>query len=45
MRRICGFILFWISVGMAIGFWLGISFWSIVLLIGLLIFGFNLFCG
>jgi len=45
MRRVCGFILFWIAVGMAIGFYLGCSFFSICLLVGCLIVGYNLFCG
>ena len=26
MRRICGFILFWIAIGIAIGLYLGVGF-------------------
>lgn len=44
MRRICGFILFWIAVGIAIGLYLGMGFWSIFFIFLCLIIGYNLFC-
>ncbi len=44
MRRVCGFVLFWIAVGMALGFYLKLSFLSICFLALCLILGYNLFC-
>lgn len=44
MRRICGFILFWIAVGIAIGLYMGVSFCSILFIFLCLILGYNLFC-
>lgn len=42
--KMLGFIMFWIAVGMIIGlFMAGNIFWAIVLIIVLLILGFNLF--
>ncbi len=45
MRKLCGFILFWMAVGMAVGLYLESSFWIIVLIVIMLICGYNLFCG
>lgn len=44
MRKLCGFVLFWIAVGMFIGLYLSAGFWIIVLLIVLMLVGYNLFC-
>lgn len=44
MRRLCGFVLFWMGVGMFIGLYLEPGFWIIVLIIIMLVLGYNLFC-
>ena len=44
MRRICGFILFWIAVGIAIGLYMGVSFCSILFIFVCILLGYNLFC-
>lgn len=45
IKKLCGFILFWLAVGIAIGLYIQSSFWIIVLIIIMLISGYNLFCG
>ena len=44
MCRMLGFIMFWIAVGMIIGFFTGCMFWHIVIIIALIIIGYNMFC-
>ena len=45
MCRMLGFIMFWIAVGMIIGLILtGSMFWHIVIIIALIIIGYNMFC-
>ena len=44
MRRMCGFIIFWIAFGIAIGLYIGVCFWSVFLVFILFILGYNLFC-
>ena len=42
--RIIGFMMFWIAVGMIIGLLTKNVFWGIVIIILLMICGYNLFC-
>ena len=42
--RIIGFMMFWIAVGMIIGMLIQNIFWGIVIIILLMICGYNLFC-
>ncbi len=42
--RIIGFMMFWIAVGMIIGLLINNVFWGIVIIILLMICGYNLFC-
>ncbi len=44
MRKLCGFVLFWMGVGMFVGLHLESGFWIICLIIIMMIIGFNLFC-
>lgn len=44
MRRVCGFILFWIAIGIAIGLYMGVSFCSILFIFVCILLGYNLFC-
>lgn len=44
MQKICGFILFWMAVGMVIGMQLECNFFVICLILVMLVLGFNLFC-
>ncbi len=44
LHKICGFILFWLAVGMAIGMHMQSGFIVICLLIIMMMIGFNLFC-
>lgn len=45
MCRMLGFIMFWIAVGMIIGLiFTGSMFWNIVIIIALIIIGYNMFC-
>ncbi|MEG0806477.1 MAG: hypothetical protein RR364_09160 [Lachnospiraceae bacterium] len=44
MRKAIGFILFWIAVGMLIMFFLPHNFFTILLMIGCFVIGYNLFC-
>lgn len=43
MKRICGFILFWLGIGIVIGLYLEASFILICILIVLILIGYNLF--
>lgn len=43
MKRICGFILFWLGIGIAIGLYLEASFISVCVLILMILTGYNLF--
>ena len=43
MKRACGFILFWLAIGIAIGMYLQVSFISLCIIIVMMICGFNLF--
>jgi len=44
MRRVIGFALFWVAVGMTLGLLIGSTFWAILIIIICLILGYNLFC-
>lgn len=44
VARIIGFMMFWIAVGMIIGLLINNVFWGIVIIILLMICGYNLFC-
>ncbi len=44
MRRMVGFILFWIAIGMTIMLFITNGFLAICIIILLLILGYNLFC-
>ncbi len=44
MRKLCGFVLFWLAVGMCIGLYLDSNFLVICLIIAMIVIGFNLFC-
>lgn len=43
MRRLIGYTLFWIAVGIAVGLFIESIFFSIVIILGLLLIGYNLF--
>lgn len=43
MRRLIGYTLFWIAVGMVIGLFIESIVISIILILGLLLIGYNLF--
>ncbi|MDE6887423.1 MAG: hypothetical protein K2P45_02075 [Eubacterium sp.] len=45
MKKICGFAMFWIAVGMAIMLFLEATWIAIMIIFALLICGYNLFCG
>lgn len=44
MKRLCGFVLFWMAVGMVIGMFLSTGFLVICIIVAMLIAGYNLFC-
>ncbi|MCI8299070.1 MAG: hypothetical protein HFI69_01755 [Lachnospiraceae bacterium] len=44
MKRMIGFILFWIAVGMAIMFFLPSEVLGVLIIFVLLLLGYNLFC-
>lgn len=44
MRKLIGFILFWIAVGMIIMLFLSSEFIGVLLILLCLIIGYNLFC-
>ncbi len=44
MRKIIGFALFWMAVGMIVSLFMESSFVSVCLIIMCMILGFNLFC-
>ena len=43
MRRVMGFALFFTGIGMIIGLFIESVFWSVCIILGLLIIGYNLF--
>ncbi|MDO5539082.1 MAG: hypothetical protein Q4F83_03270 [Eubacteriales bacterium] len=43
MKRIAGYTLFWIAVGMLISLFISNTFWSVLLIFILLLAGYNLF--
>lgn len=43
MRKICGFILFWLAIGIVIGLYLEASFLSVLTIITMIVLGFFLF--
>ncbi|MGN0375357.1 MAG: hypothetical protein ACI4EN_07645 [Butyrivibrio sp.] len=43
MRRIIGFAMFFIAVGIFVGIFITKRFWEVVIIIALLILGYNLF--
>lgn len=44
MKRMVGFIMFWIAVGMIVKFFMQNGFWSVIVMLALLLGGYNLFC-
>lgn len=44
MKKMIGFILFWIAIGMSIMFFMENSFLTIMIILTCLILGYNLFC-
>lgn len=44
MKRVIGFALFFIAVGMLIMMLLPNTFWGIILILGFLLLGYQLFC-
>ncbi|MDE6969446.1 MAG: hypothetical protein K2P69_06735 [Eubacterium sp.] len=45
MKKICGFAMFWIAVGMVIMLFLESVWLALTIICALLICGYNLFCG
>lgn len=45
MKRIAGYTLFWIGIGLLISFFLPSTFWTVCLTALFLILGYFLFCG
>ena len=45
MKRMLGFILFWIAIGMTIMLFLDSNFLAFCIIVLCLILGYNLFCG
>ncbi len=45
MKRMVGFILFWIAIGMAITFFMRNGFLAMLVILACLTLGYNLFCG
>lgn len=43
MKRVAGYTLFWIAVGMLISLFISNTFWNILLIFVLLLVGYNLF--
>ncbi len=43
MKRVAGYTLFWIAVGMLISLFISNTFWSVLLVFTLLLIGYNLF--
>lgn len=43
MKRVAGYTLFWISVGMLISLLISNTFWKVFLIFFLLLLGYNLF--
>jgi len=44
MKRMIGFILFWIAIGMAIMFFMNNSILAMLIILTCLALGYNLFC-
>lgn len=44
MKRMLGFIIFWIAIGMIIMFFLEENIWAILIIIACIILGYRLFC-
>ncbi|MCI9298270.1 MAG: hypothetical protein HFI10_12640 [Lachnospiraceae bacterium] len=44
MRRVLGLILFWVAIGMLLMMLIGNNIVGVILVAGLLIAGYNLFC-
>ena len=44
MKKVCGFALFWIAIGMFIMMLLPNLVWGVIVLVGLLLVGYRLFC-
>lgn len=43
MKRVAGYTVFWIAVGMLISLFISNTFWSVLLIFLLLLLGYNLF--
>ncbi|MCI8449595.1 MAG: hypothetical protein HFH30_14700 [Eubacterium sp.] len=44
MKRICGFAMFWIAVGMLVMMLISSTWIALLIILALLICGYNLFC-
>lgn len=44
MKRVCGFALFWVAVGVLLSMILSSIFWEIVIIMICLLLGYTLFC-
>ncbi len=44
MKRLCGFAMFWTGFGMGIMCFIECNFWTVVIILGLMLLGYNLFC-
>ncbi|MBS5665733.1 hypothetical protein [Roseburia sp. AM59-24XD] len=45
MKRMLGFILFWIAIGMLLMLWIGSGFLAFCIIVLCLLLGYYLFCG
>lgn len=44
MRQLCGFVMFWIGIGMGIMLLLPFRLWVLILIVALIAVGYQLFC-
>lgn len=44
MKRLCGFAMFWVGIGMAIMCFIPCNFCTVLIILILLLAGYNLFC-
>lgn len=45
MKKICGFAMFWIAVGMALMLFIEATWIAVTIIFLFLVIGYNLFCG
>ena len=44
MRRVIGLCMFWLGIGMTLMLFLRVTLWVLIIIIALIIAGYNLFC-